>query len=107
VTVNIDGIPHTLALTLDAMVAIEDLFEAPDKAVTFGQVVDAVEAGSVKHLRAMIWALLQRHHPTVTLGDVSSLVERAGGVSVFTEKLSELSSRMAAKPKPSRKATRK
>lgn len=40
--------------------------------------------GSVKTVRALIWAMLQPHHPTLTIADVSGLIDQAGGFEGLT-----------------------
>jgi len=85
VSITIDDTVYTMAMTLDAMVALEEMFN-----LTFQEVSDQCERGSMKHLRAMLWAVLQGHHPDLQIKDVSRLVQAAGGLGVFTLKLMEL-----------------
>jgi hypothetical protein len=84
VSIEIDGETYTLALTLDAMCQLEDIFSTPQKVMTFQEVIDLADKGSTKHLRALIWAALQLHHPDLALADVSPLVQKAGGIAVFS-----------------------
>lgn len=83
VSIDIDGTLYVMALTLDAMVALEEMFSKPNAPVTFQQVVDRSDAGSMTHTRGLIWAALQVNEPAPTIGQVSALVERAGGLGAF------------------------
>jgi hypothetical protein len=87
---------YTLALTIDSMVALEEAFSTPTKAVTFQDVMAAADRGSITHLRAFLWAALIEHHPSMTIKDISPLVQKAGGVAAITMKLMELAKRSAA-----------
>lgn len=99
VSLSVEGQIYTFVLTIDAMVALEDMFSTPQREVTFQQVADRSIAGSVKHTRGLIWASLQEHHPDLTLKDVSNLIQQAGGVFAFSEKLQQLQLAAAADPK--------
>jgi hypothetical protein len=96
VSLDIDGTTYTLALTIDSMVALEEAFSTPTKEVTFQEVMAAADRGSIKHLRAFLWAALMDHHPTMTIKDISPLVQKAGGIAVITMKLMELAKESAA-----------
>lgn len=98
VSIEIDGTTYTLAMTIDAMCAVEELFSTPDKEVRFQEIADRAERGSMRHTRGLIWAMLITHHPDVKIADVSALVAKAGGMGVFTAKLTELA--LAASPDP-------
>ncbi len=99
VSIEIDGKSYTMALTLDAMVAVEDLFSTAQKSVTFQEVTEGADRGSAKHLRGLLWASLVTHHPDLDVKDVSALVQKAGGLAVFTMKLMELAKSTIADPK--------
>lgn len=99
VSIEIDGKTYTLALTIDAMVALEDAFSTPTKPMTFQEVIDRSDAGSIKHLRGLLWAVLQAHHPAITIKDVSPLVQKAGGLGAITLKLMELAKSTQVDPK--------
>lgn len=90
VSIEIAGKTYTLAMTLNAMVALEDMFSTAEKAVTFDEIAGLADRGSVKHLRACFWAVLQEHHSDIQLTDVSGLVADAGGIGAFSVKLQEL-----------------
>jgi len=99
VSIEIDGKTYTLAMTIDSMVALEDLFSTGDTTVTFQDVIDRSDRGSMKHLRGLLWSVLQEHHPEVAITDVSRLVQKAGGLGAITVKLMELAKGTQADPK--------
>jgi hypothetical protein len=99
VSMEIAGTSYTLALTIDAMCQLEDLFSTPAKAALFQEVVALADRGSMRHLRGLIWVCLQKYHPDLALTDVSDLVHQAGGLGVFGQKLMELTKEAFADPK--------
>jgi len=99
VSIEVDGRDYTMALTIDAMVALEDMFSTPQKSVTFQEVLLMGDRGSVKALRALIWASLQLHHPEIQIKDISGLVQAGGGLDVFAEKFVTLAKATFADPK--------
>lgn len=98
VSIQVGDKTYTMALTLDAMVALEDMFSTPQKVVTFQDVAEAADRGSVKHLRAMLWAVLQLHHPELTIKEISPLVQAAGGIRKMQSKFIELGKASTADP---------
>src|SRR5688572_1257601 len=97
-SMDIGGETYTMSLTIDAMVALEELFSAPDKPMFFHQIADLAERGSMKHIRAMIWAVFREHHPDLQISDIGKLVAKGGGLLRFNEQLSALAA--ASKPDP-------
>lgn len=90
VTIDIGGRQYRMALTLDAMVALEDMFSTPDNTVTFQDVLDRSDKGSMKYTRALVWAVLQVNDPPPALSTISDIVEEAGGIGAFTVSLMKL-----------------
>jgi hypothetical protein len=78
--VEIDGKPYTLELTINGIVALEELLSTDERMVTFDAVVQRVNAGSVKHMRAFFWAALREHHKDVTLEGAGRLIQAVGGL---------------------------
>lgn len=97
-SMEIGGRVYTLILDTNALCELEDLYSTPDKEVTFAQILFRAASGSVRYTRACIWAALKRHHPEITLQEVGRLIQVAGGLSVFAEKLQALS--RSATPDP-------
>jgi hypothetical protein len=89
---------YTLVLDIDAMCALEDLFSTPEQEVSFPEVLAKVQRDSTRHLRAFLWALLQRHHPEIGIGQISELVEQAGGLEGLRDSFGAISE--SAKPDP-------
>jgi hypothetical protein len=99
ISIDIGGRAYCMALTLDAMVALEELFSTPDKPVTFQEVMERSDAGSMTHTRALIWATLQANDPQPSLSEISGLVEEAGGFGTFTVALLKVAKAVVPDPK--------
>lgn len=91
VSLQIGERTYTLALTIDAMVSLEEMFSTPEKAMTFTEIMALADKGSMKHLRGLIWAVLQAHHPEIEVSQVSALVAESGGIPGMYAKLQQLS----------------
>lgn len=74
---TIAGQQYRMVLDVDAMVRLEEMFSTPDREVTFQDVFKRVEQNSMRHARGFFWAMLQRHHPDVTLSKASALMGEA------------------------------
>lgn len=103
VSITINGTVYTLSLSLNAMVALEEMFSTPEKPLTFQQISEIADKGSIRHVRAMIWSCFQDYHPDLSLPDVGKLVSQGGGLDVFTLKLAELAAAVAPDPKDLKK----
>lgn len=90
VSLQIGDKTYTLALTLDAMVSIEEMFSTDEKPVFFQDIAMLAEKGSAKHTRALMWALFQHHHKDVTIETVSTLVQKAGGIVALGKTLEQV-----------------
>lgn len=87
----IAGRTYTLRMTTAAMVALEDLYSTPSKEVTFFEVLERVNKGSMKAIRAFLWAALQHHHAgQFTIDAVGELIESAGGIFALSQQLQSL-----------------
>jgi hypothetical protein len=90
VSLEIGETSYTLYLDLNAMALLEDYFSTPQKDVTFDEVLQRVNRGSVRHIRAFVWAALQYHHPTITVKEAGDLVQKGGGLVEFGRKVQAL-----------------
>lgn len=86
---TVDGVDYTLVLNMDVMATLEDHFSTPQKEVFWDEIWGRVLRGSVKTVRALIWAMLQQRHPTLTIAEVSTLIDRAGGFPGLTQILQQ------------------
>jgi hypothetical protein len=98
VGITIGGQPYTLVLDIDAMIAVEERLSTPDREVTFQDVMLKADRGSVTYTRLFFWALVQRHHPTVTLEAAGHLLMEAGGMQAVLKVLAPAV--VAASPDP-------
>jgi hypothetical protein len=76
---TIGGTLYTFVFNTAAMLAAEDRASAQGKDVTWDQIMEKLQAGSVRHFLIFFWAGLQKHHPTLTFERVTALVDDAGG----------------------------
>ena len=74
IDVQIDGRTYTFCLDLNALIELEEMFSTPERRVRFVEVLALAEAFSAKHLRAVFWAALRKHHPEMTVEDVGGIV---------------------------------
>jgi hypothetical protein len=65
---------------------------------TFQDVLLRVSKGSVRYIRALIWAALRRNHPTITIEQAGDLIQAAGGLFALSEQLVALAD--TASPDP-------
>lgn len=94
VSITIGGKVYTMKCGLKAMKALEAMFSTPQQYVTFQEVSELCDRGSMTHTEALLWAVLQKHHPEVQLKDIDGLIDAAGGLGVFTVKLMEMARAM-------------
>ena len=66
---DINGVSHNLVFDLNAMVELEDLYGDIDKAF------EAMNKGSFKAIRALIWAGLLHENADLTIHDVGALLQ--------------------------------
>lgn len=99
IDVTVEGRAYTLVLDTNAMVALETLFSTPGHEVTFDQVLARVNAGSVRHIRAFVWAALRRHHAEITVDGAGDLIHAAGGLQAFSNQLLAMVGGTTADPK--------
>lgn len=88
-SLTIKGRTYTLVLNTGAMAALEDLFSTPSQDVLWDTLWARVLRGSVRTVRGLIWAMLQTHHPDVTLKAAGQLIDDAGGFAGLTAVLQQ------------------
>jgi hypothetical protein len=76
----VDGRTFTLVLDIDAMCALEEHFSSATHDATWDEIAAKVNKGSVRVVRALIWAMLQRHHPDMSVVEAGHLMNDAGGI---------------------------
>lgn len=98
ISMVVEGKTYTLVLNTSVMAKLEDHFSTPDNEVTWDVIWTRVLRGSVRTVRALIWAMLLPHHPTMTLEGTGDLIDRAGGFEGLTGILAEAAK--TSKPDP-------
>lgn len=90
VSLTVAGQVYTMVLDIAAICELEDLFSTKEREATFQDILQRVNRNSVRHIRGMVWAALRRHHRALTLEQAGQLIEDAGGLVAFGEKLAEI-----------------
>jgi hypothetical protein len=79
IPLTMGGVSYTLTLNLGAMIAAETALSTPDHPVSWGDIQKCVERGHLRHIRALFWAMLRKHHPNISLDAAGELIEQFGG----------------------------
>src|SRR5687768_15829077 len=95
-----NGKEYTLVLNTSAIVKLEELFSTPTREATWKQVWERILSGSVRHIRALLWAMAQKHHPTLTLADTCELIDRLGGLEGLALDAVKTQAFMSSTPHP-------
>lgn len=95
----VDGKTYTLVLNTSVMATLEDHFSTPTHDVAWDVIWGRVLRGSVKTVRALLWAMLQPHHPSVTIEQAGTLIDRAGGFEGLTHILQQAAKASTPDPK--------
>ena len=84
-TVEIGGQSYTLKAGVNMMRALEHLFSTPSRQMTTLQIIKLADEGSFTHYCGIVWAMLRKHHPELTLDAVGDLIDAAGGPTKLEE----------------------
>lgn len=95
----VDGVEYTLVLNTDVMATLEEHFSTPQKDTTWDEIWARVLKGSVRTVRALIWAMLRPHHPTMTIAAASALIDKAGGFEGLSQILAQAATATTPDPK--------
>ena len=78
VDIVVDDKTYRLALDLNALCEFQDLMFPGDPNFDMGEVITRIGKGNFILSRALLWATLRLHHPSVSLRDVSTLASGYG-----------------------------
>lgn len=85
VDLTLGGQTYTLRLGAGALIALQESLREHDGTVTpLEQIFAQAIGGRVLAIRAVLWAGLQRHHPTMTLAGVEDILDAASEAEVAT-----------------------
>lgn len=79
VSLTIGETTYTMVFNMGAMIAAEEKAEAIGMPLTWDEIVTKADTGSARCFRLFIWAMLHKHHPVLTLEQVSDLIDQVGG----------------------------
>ena len=98
VDIDIDGKTFRLHCGLNAIAEAEGVFSTLRERVTFSEIVEHANKGSVSHIRALLWAMLRKYHRDLSLQDVGDLVDKVGLVAI-EQRFAEVLAASAPDPK--------
>ncbi len=85
VSIEINGTTYTMAPSINATIEVELMFSKVEgRKVYWREILEQLNAGSMEHKRAVFWATLRKHHPSVTLeqaGDLSDALDAQLGAN--------------------------
>lgn len=64
-----DGAEYSLVLNMNALVRLEEYYVTADDALR------DVDAGKITAFRCLLWAMMCKHHPELTIEDVGELLD--------------------------------
>ncbi len=89
VALEIEGKVYTLHAGINAVADVEGVFSTIDRRVTYQEIAENAMKGSVTHIRALIWAMLRKHHRDLSITDVGDLIDQVGMMEI-EKKFSEV-----------------
>jgi hypothetical protein len=89
IAMSIAGQEYVLFFGTNAMELVEEHFSTPEKDAKWQEVLLKATSGqSIRYMRAMIWASLQKFHKGFTLEQTGDLIDTAGGIESFATQMS-------------------
>ena len=79
VSLTIGETTYTMVFNMGAMIAAEEKAEAIGMPLTWDEIVTKADKGSARCFRLFIWAMFHKHHPVLSLDQVSDLIDQVGG----------------------------
>lgn len=95
---TVKGKTYTLVMNTNVMATLEEHFSSPDNEVTWDVIWTRILRGSVRTVRALIWAMLQQHHPQITLEGAAQVIDDAGGFEGMTKLLKQVGKQSTPDP---------
>jgi hypothetical protein len=77
VGLTLGGKDYRFKLGTSALIQLQEEFSTADKIASLDDILNEVNKGRLKYVRAFLWAGLQRFHPGTTLEDVSEILDEA------------------------------
>lgn len=72
------GKMYTLAVGMNTLVALEQLFSTAERRMTYQEVIALANRNSFTHIRGLLWAMLRKHHREMTPDQVGDLIDEVG-----------------------------
>ena len=96
---EIDGTTYTFVLNTNALVDLQQLFSTRDQITPWEEIVRLAEAGSLAHVRGVIWAALRKYHPEITVEGAGDLIDKAGGIQPLSSAMEVVGESTTPDPK--------
>lgn len=93
------GKTYTLTLKTAALMALQKHFSTPDRLADLTDVMQRVEAGSIEHVVAFLWACLRKYHPEITFDQATNLIDEAGGLAELDRYFADVAGSTVPDPK--------
>lgn len=90
VALTIGNRTYMLVLDMDGICKAEAVLSTPTNIVTIIEAFYGAAINSQRHVRALVWAAMQRHQPDVTLERAGELMAEAGGAEKLFKTVADL-----------------
>lgn len=81
-SVVIGGVTYVLAQHYNGLMALQTLCAREGKKPSVTEMLQRLQEEDLEMFRGFFWALLQRHHPHISLEQAGDLITEAGGIGV-------------------------
>lgn len=95
----LDGKTYTLTLKTAALMALQKHFSTAEKLADLDAVMQRVEAGSIEHVVAFLWACLRKYHPEISFDQAMNLIDESGGLQELNRHFTDLAGSINPDPK--------
>lgn len=90
---------YTLTLKTAALMALQKHFSTAEQLADLDDVMRRVEAGSIEHVVAFLWACLRKYHPEISFDQATNLIDEAGGLDELHRHFADVSKSVVPDPK--------
>lgn len=84
IPLTLAGVSYTFKMGTSALIELQEAFSTPTKVAAIPDIFNEVNKGRIKYVRAFLWAGLRKFHPTVTLEDVSDMLDACDETEIAT-----------------------
>lgn len=103
-SLEVGGKTYTLVIGLDEICQLEELVSRDGRDYTIQEILNLCQRGSLRFVRAILWASMVRKQPRITLSDVSVIIQELGGMQRAFEVMGEVFRSMQPDPEDQKSA---